>query len=83
MTVNLSPVAISIVSNVNQSTLVGVTSPTPAGAGNNIVIGGIGDDTIDIGGTNNTVLGDDGQAIYDQHGPDHVDCLYRLRLRRQ
>ena len=42
--------------------------PTPAGAGNNIVIGGIGDDTIDIGGTKNTVLGDDGQAIYTSTG---------------
>ena len=38
--------------------------PTPAGAGNNIVIGGVGADTIDVGGTNNTVMGDDGQATY-------------------
>ena len=38
---------------------------TPAGAGNNIVIGGVGADTIDIGGASNTVLGDDGRATYD------------------
>jgi hypothetical protein len=32
--------------------------PTPAGAGNNIIIGGSGSDTIDIGGASNTVVGD-------------------------
>ena len=60
--VNLAPVTIDV---QNDNALLGVTSPSPAGAGNNIIIGGVGDDTIDIGGTHNTVLGDDGQATYD------------------
>jgi Ca2+-binding RTX toxin-like protein len=42
-----------------------LVKPTPAGAGNNIVIGGAGADTIDIGGVNNTVIGDEGRATYD------------------
>ncbi len=61
--VDVAPVTISVVGTV-VATLIGVTSPTPAGTGNNIVIGGVGADTIDIGGSNNTILGDDGQASY-------------------
>ena len=64
VTLNLSPVAINR-NNANQSTLVGVTSPTPAGAGNNIIIGGVGTNTIDIGGSYNDIIGHDGEANYD------------------
>ncbi len=38
---------------------------TPAGSGNSIVIGGTGADTIDVGGSNNKIIGNDGKASFD------------------
>ena len=66
--INGATVTLKSGQTLNAGTGVAVTlslvTPTPAGAGNNIVIGGVGADTIDIGGANNTVIGDDGQATY-------------------
>ena len=44
--------------------------PCPAfgGSGNNVVIGGIGGDTIKLGGANNTIIGDDGEATFGTSG---------------
>ena len=41
---------------------------TPGGSGDSVVIGGIGSDTILIGGANNVVIGDDGRANYAANG---------------
>ncbi len=41
---------------------------TPGGSGNNVVIGGIGADTVTLGGANNTVIGDDGKATFGTSG---------------
>ena len=43
-------------------------APTPGGSGDSVAIGGIGSDTILIGGPNNVVIGDDGQATYAANG---------------
>ena len=49
-----------------------ITGPTlngvvqPGGSGNNVVIGGLGGDTITLGGANNTIIGDDGVATFNQ-----------------
>src|SRR5262249_19582999 len=47
-----------------------ITGPngTPGGSGNNVAIGGIGADTITLGGANNTILGDDGKATFGTSG---------------
>ena len=41
---------------------------TPGGSGHSTIIGGIGADTITIGGNKNTIIGDDGQAAYSASG---------------
>ncbi len=38
--------------------------PTYGGSGDNVVIGGIGADTIWLGGADNTIIGDDGEATF-------------------
>ena len=40
----------------------------PGGSGNNIVIGGVGGDTITLGGSNNTIIGDNGEADFGATG---------------
>ena len=55
----------TLTAQTGASVSLSLVTPTPAGTGNNIIIGGVGADTIDVGGANNTVIGDDGQAKYD------------------
>ena len=60
----LSPVTIANGTNVGM--LAGLSTPDAmASAGNNIVIGGVGSNLIDIGGSNNKILGHDGEADFD------------------
>src|SRR5262249_13966335 len=61
--VKVSPVTIAGGARVGP--LAGLCTPEPARPRHHHVIGGVGADTIDIGGSNNTVIGDDGKATYD------------------
>ena len=42
--------------------------PTPGGSGGSVVIGGVGADTIDLGGAGNTIIGNDGSATFTATG---------------
>ena len=41
---------------------------TPAGSGGSVIIGGVGADSISIGGADNVVVGDDGRALFTTAG---------------
>ena len=41
---------------------------TPVGSGNSVIIGGVGDDMILLGGSNNVAIGDDGKVVFSAPG---------------